>query len=335
MTEREQWLEQRMTGIGGSEAASVFNVGWGCRRRLAYEKRRIEPDYPFDETLIMGLGSLMEPWFAEQYVEKTGRTVSAPSSFSHPKHPEMRVNIDRLIEPVQEKPGRGVLEIKSQGRAVFSKTRREGISEGYILQVQWGLTVTGLDWGSFAIGCRDSGELVHWDVPRDASICNEMLDAGPKLWAQIQDPNAELPERLEVDDPRCSSCGYRKMCQGNALIHVSGKSDLIPAEDIRPLLAEYDRWKPLYEEAEAGLEETKEALRSALVDRPAVCVGAGKKDRKVYFRSQAGRTTWETEELVKKYEALRTMYVAQNETEYPPAEKFKREGLPFRVLRIY
>lgn len=125
------------------------------------------------------------------------------------------------------------------------------------------------------------------------------------------------------------------MCQGNALIHVSGKSDLIPAEDIRPLLAEYDRWKPLYEEAEAGLEETKEALRSALVDRPAVCVGAGKKDRKVYFRSQAGRTTWETEELVKKYEALRTMYVAQNETEYPPAEKFKREGLPFRVLRIY
>jgi hypothetical protein len=341
MTDRKQWEAQRRTGIGGSDAASIFNVGYGCRRRLFYDKRGIEPDYPFDESLIIKLGNLMEPFFADQYQEKTGRILSRSESREHPKYPEARVNPDRLIADTQRKDP-GVLEIKSQGSAVYSKTKREGLSEQYIIQEEHGMFVTGTEWGSFQIGNRDSGESTHWDVERSADIQKELEREVPAIWKLIQS-DAELPDRLEVDDFRCSGCQWRKTCQGDALIHVSGKSDLIPAEDIRPILADYDQRKPLFDEAEALLEETKEALRSALVDRPAVCVGAGKKDRKVYYRSQAGRTSWETEDLIKKYEALRLQMRGGHtgggeesfDAEYPAAEKFKREGLPFRVLRIY
>ncbi len=347
MTDRQQWEQQRRTGIGGSDAASVFNVGYGCRRRLFYDKRGIEPDYPFDESLIVQLGNLMEPFFADQYQEKTGRPLSKSESREHPRYPEARVNPDRLINYPIEKhmvagSDYGVLEIKAQGFGTYSKTKREGLSEQYILQEQHAMFVTGAQWGSFQIGNRDSGESMHWDVERKEDLQKELEREVPAIWKSIQSDD-ELPARLEVDDFRCSGCQWRRTCQGNALIHVSGKSDLIPAEDIRPILADYDQRKPLFDEAEALLEETKEALRSALVDRPAVCVGAGKKDRKVYFRSQAGRTTWETEELVKKYEALRLklrdgIAIEGEESfdaEYPAAEKFKREGLPFRVLRVY
>lgn len=336
MTDRTQWESQRRTGIGGSDAASVFNVGYGCRRRLFYDKRGIEPDYPFDESLIIQLGNVLEPFFADQYQEQTERTLSKSESREHPKYPEARVNPDRIITP--ESPNFGVLEIKAQGRGTYSKTKREGLSEQYILQEQHAMFVTGAQWGSFQIGNRDSGESMHWDVARDESLQKELEQEVPAIWKLIQS-DATLPDRLEVDDFRCSGCQWRKTCQGNALIHVSGKSDLIAAEDIRPLLAEYDQRKPLFEEAEALLDETKEVLRTALVDRPAVCVGAGKKDRKVYFRSQAGRTTWESEDLAKRYEALRLQLRGEGseafDAEYPAAEKFKREGLPFRVLRIY
>lgn len=340
MTDRQQWEQQRRTGIGGSDAASVFNVGYGCRRRLFYDKRGIEPDYPFDESLIIKLGNLLEPFFADQYQEQTGRVLSKSESREHPQFPEARVNPDRIITP--ESPDYGILEIKAQGQGTYSKTKREGLSEQYILQEQHAMFVTGAQWGSFQIGNRDSGESMHWDVERKEDLQKELEREVPAIWKSIQSDD-ELPARLEVDDFRCSGCQWRKTCQGNALIHVSGKSDLVPAEDIRPILADYDQRKPLFDEAEALLEETKEALRSALVDRPAVCVGAGKKDRKVYYRSQDGRTTWQTEDLVKKYEALRLQMRGGHtgggeeafDAEYPAAEKFKREGLPFRVLRIY
>lgn len=328
--ERTEWLAERLTGIGGSEAASVFNVGWGCRRRLAYEKRGIEADWPFDETLLMELGSLLEPWLANQYALATGRTLSAPSSFSHPEHPELRVNVDRIISPVPEHDGPGVLEIKAQGQAVFSKTKREGLSENYILQLQWGMLVTGCKWGSFAIGCRDSGALTHWDVDRNDDICDSMLIEGPKLWSQIKDPAAPLPERLEIDDHRCSSCSWRAKCQGDALIHVSGESDLADAEDIRPLVAEHDVRTALVKEAEALLEDTREALKTALADRPAARLAWDKGERHVFYRGQDGKVSWRMKDLVMQYKLMQ-----KEHPEVPDIDTFKRQGVPFRVLRVY
>ncbi len=336
MLTHEEWIEQRYQGVGGSEAASVFNVGLGCRRQLFYLKRRVAPDFPFDETLPMSLGSFLEPFFADQYAKKTGRVLSAPSSFSHPEHPELRVNIDRLIDPVPEHNGPGVLEIKSQSSAVFAKTKREGIAEGYILQVQWGLVVTGCRWGSFAIGNRDNGELLYWDVERSDTLCDEILTEGPKLWALIKS-DAPLPERLEIDAPPCGRCSYRVQCQGDALMHVSGESDLVEAEDIRPLLAEYDVRKPLFDEAEALLEETEEDIRTALVDRPAVRLGWHGENRKVTFRGQAGKITWRAEEMAQRYDKLRRQVFgesAQAVADFPAAVTFRRQGNPFRRLVI-
>ncbi len=353
MLSHEDWLTERRTGIGGSDAASVFNVGYGCRRRLAYDKRNIPPDFPFDETLPIQLGNLLEPFFAGQYGLKTGRLLSQSKSRVHPTIPAARVNPDRLIfkseaplsqflETALLPKDTGVLEIKAQGAAVYSKTKREGLSDQYILQQQHALFVTGAEWGSFQIGNRDSGHSTHWDVTRNAELQRDLEKEIPAMWSLIQS-DAPLPDRLPVDDFRCSECQWRRSCQGDSLVHVSGKSDLVVAEDIRPLLAQYDVRKPLFDEANALLDETKEALRTALVERPAVRVGWGDADRKVYYRGQDGRITWQGEELAKKYGKLRDEVksrlpgdaVVGFDEEFPPAASFMRQGAPFRRLSIY
>ena len=346
---REDWLAKRRQGIGGSDAASIFNIGYGCRRRLVYDKRGVEPDYPKDESLIMKLGNLLEPFFAEEYARKTGRIVNKPGSTSHPLFPMFRVNVDAEII-AQDKSGPGVLEQKAQGQAAFSKTKREGVVEDYICQVNWGCMVRDLQWGAFQIGCRDSGESIAWDVDRDESLIDAMVEEGEKLWAIIQDTAAPLPDRLPIDDKRCSDCQWRQTCQGDALVHLSGEKDCAPGEDIRGLLALYDERKPLVDEADALLEEVKEQLKDALFHRPAVALPwpGRKKDRKVYFRPQDGRVTWETEDLVRRYEALRMaertvraccsdgeQAAAEFDAQFPAADTFKRQGVPFRVLRVY
>lgn len=298
---RSEWLEERRKGIGGSDCASLFNIGYGCKRRLFYDKRNIPADFPREESTLMRLGTALEPLFAEIYAEQTGRTVCIKTKpFVSRDIPELRVNVDRTItRKAVEDHQFGLLEIKSVGRGAFYKYKASGLPEDYILQVQHGLLVTGFAFGAFAIGNRDNGDLVYWDVERSDAICKEIAIAAPLFWAQVQ--NSPMPDALEPDDPRCSRCEYRVTCQGNALIQIE-TGEMPQVQELAPLVEEYIQRKALFDEAEALIDETAEELKTRLGDKQAVYAG----EHKVYFRPQAGRTMYKGEELLKAYRAART-----------------------------
>ena len=329
---RAEWLAERKTGIGGSDIASLFSVGYGCRRRLWFDKRGDEPDFPREETAIMKLGKLLESFFADTYEEKTKRRLAVLQSVEHMAIPILRVNVDRLIIE-ESRSGMGVLEIKSQGRTVFYKTKREGLPEDYVLQLQHGMLVTNLQWGAFAIGCRDTGELEAWDVERDEDICRAIVDEAPIFWDLVQN-SAEGPERLEPDDRRCSKCEYRRTCQGNALIQIADTGDIPQAEEIRPFLATYDERKVLSEQAEELLEEAKEELKNALGDRQAVAVG----ERKIYFRPSKPRETWNGKDMAVEYGKMLVEFwkvLPEQAKQFHQPGHFKEVGKQSRPLRIY
>ncbi len=359
MSDRAEWLAERRKGIGGSDIASVFNVGYGCARRLFYDKRDVPLDFPREETDAMALGTFLEPWFAEKYAKRSDRHIGVltQGAMVHPSVPELRVNVDRVIfaDPGENSPGSGVLEIKSVGRAMFYKIKREGLPEDYILQLQHGMLVTGCTWGSFAIGSRDSGELLWWDVDRSEALHQEILIEGPKFWARVE--NGPAPDALEPDDRRCQRCEYRVTCQGNALVQLDTSGEMPQVESLRPLVEEYQERQRLYAEAEALLEETKEELKTTLGERQAVMVGK----HKVYYRPQAPRVLYKGKELLEAYisarnELARTMgkqlrfmeeleptdpdslamqAVASKFPDLKPPEKFTELSKPSRPLKIF
>jgi predicted phage-related endonuclease len=342
--DRAVFLAERKKGIGGSDVASLFNAGYGCRLRLWRDKREEVPDYPHDETDVMELGQVLEPFFAEKYKRKTGRNVVVLAEpVVHPTHTELRVNVDRMVNDVtDENRNVGVLEIKSVGRAVFYKVKREGLPEDYILQLQHGILVTESEWGSFAIGSRDSGELLHWDVEKDDTICELIIAEGKAFWREVVE--GIMPDRLEPDDPRCQKCEYRRSCQGNALIHidVAPGNKLVQDETLRPILTEYLERKALCDQAEELVEESKEQLKTQLGTRTEVMV-AGKK---VYFRPQTSMRG-DFKALAEFYEKLRRWAFSivkdlpelvpegqKLEDEYLPADSYKNPS-ESRPLRIY
>jgi putative phage-type endonuclease len=284
--EREAFLSERRAGIGGSDIAAVFNLGYGCRLQLWREKRGEKPDYPDQENGPMRLGRWLEPHIAEEYARLTGRKVEERGLAKHPDHPELLVHVDRIIWD-GDRPGMpGVLEIKALGRAMFSKAKREGLPDDYLLQVQHGMLVTGCTWGAFAVMNRDSGDIEHWDVEAEPDAQRMIIEDGPIFWSQVE--NGPAPELLEPDDRRCQTCHYRRSCQGNALIQIAAKDtgEIPDDETLRPLLVEYDERKALHEEAEGLVDETKEAIRTAMGERTAVR-SAG---RPIYFRPQERKT---------------------------------------------
>lgn len=282
---RTQWVADRKQGIGGSDCASLMNIGYGCRLRLWRDKRNEIPDYPLEENAAMELGRVLEPFFAEQYLLKTGRNVIVrPEPAVHPRYPYLRANVDRMLEDTGDSQREvGALEIKAVGRDVFYKLKREGLPEDYILQLQHVLLVTGSEWGAFAIGSRDTGQLLYWDVVQDPAIAELIIAEGEAFWREVE--TGQMPARLEPDDRRCQRCEYRLSCQGAALIQIetAGKEELEQDETLRPLVNEYLERRNLQSEAEELADETREELKTALGDRQAVSVAG----HKLYFRPQS------------------------------------------------
>lgn len=334
---RDAFLAERLTGIGGSDIASVFNLGYGCRKRLWLEKRSVPPDYPNEESGPMKLGKVLEPFIAAEYERITGRTVLIEPCLRHQDHEYLLVHIDRtLYDESRGGPDNpGVLEIKAVGRAAFYKYKREGLPEDYILQLQHGMLVSLRTWGAFSVMSRDSGELAHWDVERDEAICAEILAEGPAFWATVE--NGPMPDMLEPDDKRCQKCPYRKSCQGAALMACEDTGSIQRDESLLPLLEEFRERQALAKEAEELLDETKEEIKTALGVRTAVECG----DAKIYFRPQTARR-WDSKGLETGFsDWLKTTIRRVNAGELTivqavsdMAECFKK-GSESRPLRVY
>lgn len=351
MTTREEFLLQRKAGIGGSDVSSLFSEGYGCRRRLFYDKIGAIPDFPREENDAMSLGKFLESWFADKYQRTTGRPVySYDKAFVHPAYPELRVNLDRSA--AHENGHLGAQEIKAMGRAMYYKTKREGLPIDYVLQLQHGILVPHridgsvmFDWGCYAIGCRDDGALMYWDVERDEKIHKEIILAGQSFWATVE--NGPIPDALEPDDRRCQKCEFRVTCQGNALVELEPEGELIAAPELLPLVAEKIERDALYDQAVELCEETDEELKTALGERQAVIVGGSK----LYHRPQKGKVLYKGKELLAKYKEVRNYMrwlVGQlpneaasamlNDANYPiapPPESFLSESKPSRPLKLF
>ena len=320
-----QLTEERLTGIGGSDAASLFNIGYGCRRRMWYEKRNVTPDFERETTDAMELGTFLEPFIVRKYRELSGRDVApSPDVQRHKTHKELLVHADGIVYDKSRHYDiqRGVLECKAVSRRVFYEMKTNGVTEDYVLQLHHGILVFGLTWGSFAIMNRESGEMFWFDVERDPEICAAIEAEGPDFWISLSVPDG--PDRLPEDDGRCRKCAYRRTCWQGHYLGVDNDAKMAEDESLRPLLEEYFQRKGVRETADDLYEESKAALGAAMGDRAAVrCAG-----HPVYFRKQS-RTVSLFDQLVKAHSEATGKPVADVE------KAFTAKGKEFRSLRVY
>lgn len=315
--DREAFLAERLTCIGGSDAASLFNEGYGCLRRLFYSKRNIQQDSPIDDLPVIRRGRKLEHVAAEEFAIQTGRKIREVGLARHPDHPEIGVHLDR--EQIAElRPDPGVVEIKILGRETFAKLKREGIPTDYQMQVQHGCLVKGYQWGTFVAFWPDGFELKSWDVERDDELCEMIRVAAVDTWKQIQANPCEMPERLPVDDKRCARCQWRRTCQDARLLEIM---DAAPEDQpnfdpsLAALAAEYEDASEVASEAIAVKEAIGTRLKDALEDRQIVDTSG----YRIYYRALT-RNGIDTAALKKQL---------------PEVAKQFTKATPYRSLRVF
>lgn len=94
----EEWLAQRSTGIGGSDAGAILGMNkWKSPYTLWAEKTGKLPKET-KSTEAMRIGTDLEDYVAKRFSEAEGKRVQRSSfSYQSSEYPWMLANIDRKI----------------------------------------------------------------------------------------------------------------------------------------------------------------------------------------------------------------------------------------------
>lgn len=173
---REQWLEERRKGIGGSDAAAVAGLSpWKSPVEVWLEKTgQVEPEEPGEAAYW---GTVLEDVVAREFSLRTGlKTRRRNAILQHPKYEWMIANVDRFI--VGENIG---LECKTTSAYNTKEWEGDEIPAQYIVQVQHYMAVTGAKawWIAVLIGGQ---RFLYKRVERDDELIDQLIEIERNFW---------------------------------------------------------------------------------------------------------------------------------------------------------
>lgn len=194
MSLTEAQLEERRTGVGGSDAATILGINpFTDVYELYLDKRGEAP--PEDEDFLKESrywGSVLEQPVADRYAEETGYKVQKANNLIRSKeHPFMIANIDRKVVGEDRKIG---FEAKTAVRPDgWGESGSDEIPPYIMCQCQHYLAVTGYDHWDLAvlIGNRDYR---MYRINPIEEIVNKLIDLEGEFWDRVQNGVAPEPD---------------------------------------------------------------------------------------------------------------------------------------------
>ncbi|WEA46847.1 YqaJ viral recombinase family protein [Priestia aryabhattai] len=176
---REEWLEQRTKGIGGSDASIVLGLNkWKTPFELWLEKtgQVIPQELQSDAAYF---GSLLEDLVAKEFEKRTGKKVRRKNAMlQHPEHSFIIANVDRMI--VGEK---AILECKTTSAYNAKEWESEEIPANYIVQVQHYLGVLGPEYKKAYFAVLVGGNKFIWkEIERDDELIDIIFSQEINFW---------------------------------------------------------------------------------------------------------------------------------------------------------
>lgn len=183
----EEWLNDRMKGIGGSDVGAVLGLNkYKSPYTLWAEKSGLLHTEEIDNE-SMRIGRDLEDYVAKRFMEATGKkVVTSEYSFQSEKHPFMLANVDRLL--VDEEAG---LECKTASALTRCDFENGDIPPSYYCQCMHYMAVTGFKKWYIAILVMGKG--FYWyEINRNEEEIKALIEAEKDFWNCVE--NGEAPE---------------------------------------------------------------------------------------------------------------------------------------------
>lgn len=173
---REQWLEIRKKGIGGSDSAAIVGLD---RYRSPFDvyadKLGLKKEQPDNEAMRQGRD--LEDYVAQRFMEATGKKVRRRNAMlQHPEHTFMTANIDRWV--VGENAGFEAKTTSVLNRAKFSQGE---FPPNYYVQCVHYMAVTGAERWYLAVLVLNKAFHV-FTIERDEAEVQALIAAEKDFW---------------------------------------------------------------------------------------------------------------------------------------------------------
>lgn len=187
MLNRQEWLQQRRLGIGGSDVAAILGISrWKTPLDVYLDKIGEAEEQP--DNAAMQFGRLLEPVLLTLYAEQSGQAlVEVPPSMHHVKHSFMMASLDGLTAS-----GR-VVEIKTaRWSDGWGEPGTDEIPDYYTSQVQHYLAVTAKPVADVAVLIGGSDFRIY-TVEADQELQALLIEQEAAFWQRVQDRNPPEP----------------------------------------------------------------------------------------------------------------------------------------------
>jgi len=249
---REEWLECRREGLGGSDAAAACSVSrWRSQLELWMEKKGYsELRQQTDATYW---GSIMEPIIREEFSKRTGMVVKQVNCIlQHPNYDFMLANLDGLVDDPER--GVGIFEAKT-ANAYTADAWEEEVPDEYLMQLHHYFAVTGLRFAYCAV-LIGGNTFKYKLIERDESIINMLVALELKFWQSVQQNNPPVLNGSKA----CSQLL-------NKLYPSSMEKDLIQLpEEAKDLISQYEAASNDEKAAADRKEEAANKLKAMIGD---------------------------------------------------------------------
>lgn len=213
-SDRAMWLDHRRSGIGGSDAAGVLGRSpWSSPVSVFADKLLGDEK---EDTEMMYWGRQLEPAILWHYAVETGRRATpAGQLLRNLERPWQIVTLDgEQWQDGREDPG--FLEVKNTRWPI-----KGGVPEHYWIQMQHQFSVTGYEWGSFAVLVGGS-EFFWCDVERDDDFIDNILIPAEECFWKLVEARGPTPD---PDASEATTKALKRLFPGD-----NGKTIQLPPE---------------------------------------------------------------------------------------------------------
>lgn len=176
---REEWLQYRTQGIGGSDASVILGLNkWKTAFELWLEKTgQVLPTEAQSDAAYFG--SQLEDLVAKEFEKRSGKKVRRRNAIlKHSEHEFIIANVDRMI--VGEK---AILECKTTSAYNAKEWESEEIPESYIVQAQHYLGVLGPEYKKAYFAVLIGGNKFVWkEIQRDDELIEIIFQQEIEFW---------------------------------------------------------------------------------------------------------------------------------------------------------
>lgn len=181
MENRQNWLNVRAQGIGGSDAGVIMDLNpYKSAYQLWMEKtgQAEAPDLSGNQFIYWGQKN--EANIADWFAETTGKRVERCGTLQSVKNPFTLANVDRVV--VGENAG---LEIKTAGVSQYKKWQDDDVPDSYYCQCLHYMAVTGADAWYIAV-LLGGNEAIWKKIDRNEDDINVLVEVEKDFWNHVQ-----------------------------------------------------------------------------------------------------------------------------------------------------